>query len=173
MNRLKLFTDGSVNPKTRIGFGAALFVSPALVSQALASFDNLKSQIKTCRFENTSSTRLEIQTLLWALGDIDKPDTKVVMYTDCQNLLGLRSRRTRLEKNNYQSSKNQLLKNADLYQQFFQLCDRIDVEFIKVDGHKASALRNENDQLFALVDKACRKALRDDNCKPAIPLSIC
>lgn len=157
MNRLKLFTDGSVDPKTRIGFGAALFVH-----QSLPSLDHLKSQVKTCRFENTSSTRLELQTLLWALSGIDNPDTKIDIYTDCQNLIGLQARRYRLEKNDYRSSKNQLLRNTDLYQQFFRLCDRFDVELIKLDGHKAGRRREENDHIFTLVDKASRKALRNN-----------
>lgn len=166
MNRLKIFIDGSVDPKTRTGFGAALFISPLLTSQPLPSLENLKPRVKTCQFENTSSTRLELQTLLWALNHIDKPDTKIDIYTDCQNLLGLHARRGRLEKNNYLSSKNQCLQDADLYQQYFQLCDQFEVKLIKVDGHKTSLLRDENDHLFALVDKACRKALRNHNVQP-------
>ncbi len=65
MSELLLFTDGSVNPKLKIGYGACL-----LVYQIDLPEDNLKSQVKVKKLEHTSSTRLELQTLLWGLRNI-------------------------------------------------------------------------------------------------------
>ena len=60
-----LFTDGSVNTQSKIGYGAYL-----AVSESGLSLDSLRECVKVMRFEHTSSTKLELQTLLWALGDI-------------------------------------------------------------------------------------------------------
>ena len=153
---LILLTDGSVNAQSKIGYGAYLAVSePGL------SLDELSTRIKVKRFEQTSSTKLELQTLLWALSEIQKIDRKVIMYTDSQNIIGLPGRRDRLEQNAYRSNKNIRLNNFELYQQFYRLTDQLDCELVKVDGHKRTKQKNNIDQLFTLVDRASRKALRE------------
>ncbi len=48
-----------------------------------------------------------------------------------------------------------------IYKKFFKITDRIDCEFIKVKGHKKSSTKNEIDNIFTLVDKATRNALRE------------
>lgn len=156
MTELKLFTDGSVNTKLKIGFGAILFVSTEIFD-----FDKLKSQVQLKRFEETSSTKLEIQTLLWALSNLPKIDGKIIIYTDSQNIIGLPKRRDKLEKNNYSSKKNKLIKNHLLYKDFFNLIDTFNCEFVQVNGHKSSSQKDEIDQIFTLVDRASRNAFRD------------
>ena len=104
MDKLILFTDGSVHTQLKIGYGAYLAVYGSDFS-----VDSLKSMVKVKRFENTSSTKLELQTLIWALGEIE--GRKVVVYTDSQNIIELPRRRNRLEERDYQSSKNKLLKS--------------------------------------------------------------
>jgi ribonuclease HI len=158
MDEIMLFTDGSFNPKSDIGYGAYLAVS----EQGL-TLDLLRTRVKVRRFEQTSSTRLELQTLLWALGDIKSFKNKVIIFTDSQNIMGLTGRRERLEKNGFLSKKNKLLKNYDLYQKFFRITDRIDCVFIKVRGHRISNQKGEIDRLFTLVDMASRNALRKEN----------
>ena len=73
MNRLFLFTDGSVNVHTNIGFGACL----SIAEDRLSGID-LKSLVKVKRFEDTSSTKLELQTLLWALTEIEDKNQKII-----------------------------------------------------------------------------------------------
>ncbi len=155
MNTLKLFTDGSVNPKSNIGFGAYL-----IVPEEKRSLEALKKQVKIIKFENTSSTKLELQTLLWTLKIIQALGSKVIIYTDSQNIIGLQKRRKKLELNDYRSRKNTRLRNHELYQEFYRLTDELDCEFIKVKGHKQTKQKNHIDQLFSLVDKASRHALR-------------
>jgi ribonuclease HI len=155
MVTLRLFTDGSVNPKSRVGYGAFL-----VVPQEELYSESLKTSVKIKRFEQTSSTKLELQTLLWALTSIQGLGRKVVVFTDSQNIKGLPGRRTRLEKNDYQSKKHKRIKNYKLYQEFFKIVDQLDCEFIKVRGHKALLQKEEIDKFFTLVDKASRKALR-------------
>ncbi len=167
MNKLLLFTDGSVNTKTKIGYGAYL-----TVSDLGFSIDILNKNVKVKRFEQTSSTKLEIQTLLWALSDINISKNKVIVYTDSQNIIGLNGRRDRLEKNNYRSKTNKLINNYKLYQEFYKVIDKIDFELVKVRGHNKSNQKNYIDRLFTIVDKASRNALRNDDQYSAIHSKI-
>ncbi|XPV69761.1 MAG: RNase H family protein [Halarcobacter sp.] len=151
MNKIKLFCDGSVNPQKKTGFAAYFIYDKNLTCQNI----NLK------KFENTSSTKLELEALLWALEDETLKNKQITVYTDCQNILGLFNRKEKLEKNSYLTSTGKTVKNHELYKEFFTQCDKLDICFEKVEGHKKSSLKNEIDNLFNLVDKASRKALRE------------
>lgn len=153
-----LLTDGSVNTQSNIGYGAYL-----VVSERGLSLDSLRTRVKVRRFENTSSTKLELQTLLWALSDIQALGSKVIVYTDSQNIMGLQGRRDRFEQNDYRSKKNHRLNNYELYQEFYRITDQLDCELVKVRGHQVSNQKDDIDRLFTLVDRASRNALRGDN----------
>ncbi len=153
-----LFTDGSVNARSNIGYGAYLAVPEG--GLALIS---LRTRVKVRRFEHTSATKLELQTLLWALSDIQALGSRVIVYTDSQNIMGLPGRRDRLEQNDYRSKKNRHLGNYKLYQEFYRMIDQLDCEFVKVRGHQVSNQKDDIDRLFTLVDKASRLALRGDS----------
>lgn len=163
VNKLMLFTDGSVDAKTHIGFGAYLAIenveTPAV---------DLIAKVKTKQFDNTSSTVLEVQTLLWAIDDgisSNKEKTiKLIIYTDSQNILGLLARRKKLEQRNYYTNSGKRLKNVTIYQHFYNIIDRYDCKIIKVDGHKSLHEKNDIDKIFTLVDKASRLALRSFRC---------
>lgn len=157
MKKIKLFTDSSVNPQEKVGFGAYL-----LLKNKDISFEEMKKDIKTKRFEDTSSTKLELQTLLWSLEEINDKDVIIEIYTDCQNIIGLQDRRERLEKNNFHSSAGKLMNNHELYKYFFEKTDELNLTFIKVKGHKKNSLKDEIDTIFNLVDKASRNALREN-----------
>ncbi len=154
---IMLFTDGSVNTRSKIGYGAYLVVSDGKLSPEL-----LKAHVRVKRFEQTSSTKLELQTLLWALTDAQISRYKITVYTDSQNIIGLPKRRERFEQNDYRSKKNIRLNNYLLYQDFFRRTDQLECEFVKVRGHKVSKQKDEIDRLFTLVDRASRSALRKD-----------
>ena len=156
-----MFIDASVDPQSKVGFGAYLCTNQLSNSQRPSSTVNtLEHDIRLKRFDDTSSTQLELQALLWALANIDKSIENIVLYTDCQNLLSLKKRREKLEKTNFTSKNNTRLSNAVLYQKFFSMTDQFNCELVKVEGHKPSRIKNEVDQLFSLVDNAARKALR-------------
>lgn len=156
MKKLLLFTDGSVHAQLKIGYGAYL-----LVAEEALPIETLKAKVKTKRFENTSSTKLELQTLLWAINEIPLTSQEIIIYTDAQNIIGLPARRKRLEENNYRTSKNKILRNKELYQSFYQLLDTFDIELVKVKGHLPSKEKDGIAQIFSLVDKASRRALRE------------
>lgn len=148
---MKFFCDGSVNPQIKVGFGAYFILD-----------ENIQNQnIKTKKFENTSSTKLELEVLLWALEAKNIEEKKVQVYTDCQNIFSLLNRREKLERNNFKTSTNKIVKNELLYKEFYSFIDKYEIEFIKVKGHKKSSLKDEIDKAFNLVDKASRSALRE------------
>ncbi len=163
MHELILLTDASVNTQTGVGYGACL-----LVSEPGLSLELLRTQVKLKRFEGTSSTKLELQTLLWALGEIQPAGRKLIVYTDSQNIIGLPGRRERLEQGNYRSQKNKPLNNEGLYREFYRCIDGLDIELVKVRGHQRSEQKNDMDRLFTLVDRASRNASREyARCIPA------
>lgn len=156
MKIIKLFTDGSCHPQSKLGFAAYL-----KVQDENKSLEELKKDIKTKKFENTSSTKLEVQTLLWALNDLKCIDAQIIVYTDCQNIIGLNNRRKRFEDNNYLTAKKTLIANHDLYKEFYILMDKLNFKLIKVKGHKKTSQKDYIDDVFTLVDKASRDKLRE------------
>ncbi|MGB5158294.1 ribonuclease HI [Desulfobacterium sp. N47] len=158
VDKLSIVTDGSVNTLSKIGYGAYL-----AVFEHELSLDSLKALVKVKRFEDTSSTKLELQTVLWALSDIQVLKNQVTVYTDSRNIMNLQKRRARLEKNNFYSKNNRRLNNYELYQDFYRITDHLNCKFVKVRGHQASIQKDDIDRLFTLVDRASRNALRTDN----------
>jgi len=158
MSGIKLFCDGSVNPQSKIGFGAYFIYDETLENQ----------NIFIKKFENTSSTKLELEVLLWALDDEDLKNAEITVFTDCQNILTLLDRREKLEKNSYLTKTGKKVKNEELYKIFYSKIKKLNLNFVKIKGHKKTALKDELDNLFNLVDKASRKALREFNRKEKI-----
>jgi ribonuclease HI len=151
-----LFTDGSVNPQSKEGFGAYL-----LLNDLELSVFELEKKVKVKKFTNTSSTKLELETLLWALDDLTSKDTKVVVYTDCQNIISLKERRDGFEQKNYMTAKGKEISNHKLYRAFYTKVDKIDCEFIKVKGHNKSSKKSTIDDIFTIVDRASRNAAKN------------
>jgi ribonuclease HI len=161
MVELMLFTDGSVNNRSNVGYGAYL----AVHDHGLP-LDSLKARVKVRRFAPTSSTKLELQTLLWAIGDIQDSAARIMIYTDSQNIIGLPGRRDRFEQSDYRSKNNKRLNHYALYQEFYRMTDQLNIEFVKLSGHKGSNKKDEIDRFFSLVDKASRNAMRGEDRRP-------
>lgn len=151
-----LFTDGSVNPQQNIGFGAYLHVT-----QDIEYDESLKNKVIVKRFEETSSTKLELETLLWALSELNLKDVELTVFTDCQNILDLHVRREKFEKNDYLTKKNKKIANHKLYKKFYKITDNLNCQFVKVKGHKPKSEKDNIDKFFTLVDVTSRNALRN------------
>jgi len=151
-----LFIDGSVNPQLKIGFGAYL-----VLDENELHYDIKKDDIQSQIFEETSSTKLEIQILLYALNKIESKKYNLTIYTDCQNILTLNSRRDSFEKNNYLTKTNKIIQNSVEYKEYFRLVDFYNCTFIKLKGHKRKSTKDNIDKIFSLVDKTARAELRN------------
>lgn len=156
MTEWLLFTDGSVHTQTKNGCGAALLVT----SDNHRTLNELRDRIQVQTFTETSSTKIELQTMLWALAAVPESCAPLTVYTDSQNILGLTDRRVGFEAQNYHSKKGLPLRNAALYQAFFRMIDDRGFKLVKVKGHKSVAQRDPIDRLFNLVDKASRAACK-------------
>ncbi|MCW3786947.1 ribonuclease HI [Plebeiibacterium sediminum] len=155
-NPVYLFTDVSVNPKSKIGYGAILYTED--VNQ---SIEELKSQVKLNQFTDTSSTKLELENLLWGLSLVtEKGFSKIIVHTDSQNVLSLLNRRKRLEDNNYQTKGNKQVNHHQLYKAFFEFYDTYHIEIVKIKGHQPGRDKSTLESIFTLVDRASRQALR-------------
>jgi len=167
INSFALFTDVSLNPELKLGLGAFLVVPSSFLEVTPHSIESLKlaERLMFRRFECTSSTRLEVQTVLWALEDYRNKLTvpgprKLQVYSDSQCVAGLLRRRNKLEVNGFLSKRTtRLLKNTSLYHQFYEFYDEMGFEVIKVAGHTRSCSRNTVHCIFSFVDREVRKAL--------------
>ncbi|NJO90949.1 MAG: ribonuclease H [Chloroflexia bacterium] len=158
MTELVLFTDGSVHSESKTGIGGFL-----LLEKPYQFSEDFKDKICLKHFENTSSTKLEIQTLLWALSEVNITYYKLTVYTDSQNIISLPGRQKKLEQNGFMTSKNKLHENHLLYKELFNYLNEKNIEFIKIKGHQPKQNKEQEDLLFSLVDKAVRKASRTLN----------
>ena len=160
VTNIYLFCDASVEPLSKVGFGAFLILSREELRQA--DLSNLKNQVQIQKFSATSSTKLEIQVILHALQLLKKENFHLTIFTDSQNIENLLNRREKLEARNYLSkSKNAEIINADLYRQFFNLYDIFKFDVIKLHGHMRKTEKDHFHEIFTLVDRSSRKALRN------------
>jgi ribonuclease HI len=168
MNSFALFTDVSLNPKLKLGVGAYLVVPASFLKVSPHNIEKYEvaEQLVVRRFEGTSSTKLEVQTVLWALKDYRNEIKvsglrKLYVYSDSQCIAGLLRRRPGLEVNGYLCKRtNRLLKNTALYRKFYEFYDELGFEVIKVAGHTSSCSHDTVHCIFSCVDKEVRKALK-------------
>jgi ribonuclease HI len=150
---IRLFCDGSVNVHTHVGFGAYL-----MVPENSTQDEALHVKLKT--FIETSSTKLELQTLLWAVEEVRGMSDEIVIYTDSQNIITLPSRKERFERRGYATNHKKIHEHAELYQAFYKVMDELKCTLVKVKGHKLECDKDAMDRYFTLVDRASREALR-------------
>ncbi|WP_263832676.1 ribonuclease HI [Sulfurospirillum oryzae] len=155
MSRIWLFSDGSVNTQTHVGFGAYVIVHEDAPFDAHSAL-----HVKVKAFTQTSSTKLELQTLLWALEEVKVFGKPIIIHTDSQNIIGLETRRERFERNGYETKQKRVHEHAKLYQAFYAMMDSVECSLVKVKGHKLTCKKDEVDRYFTLVDRAAREALR-------------
>ena len=164
-----IFSDVSVDPRLKTGFGAYLAISENELGSIAGmenSADALNNKLKLKQFTATSSTQLEIETVLWALQDTLERQPllaqNINLYTDSQGIVNLPRRRTALEQSGFISAATgKALHQAALYRAFYQLHDQTGFKLTKLKGHRKGADKTGVDRIFSFVDKAARKALRE------------
>lgn len=158
----------SLDPKRKLGVGAYLVVPASFVEVPPHSIERsaVTERLVVRRFEDTSSTKLEVQTVLYALEDFqnelkgDGP-VKLQIYSDSQCVAGLLARRQRLEAGRFISrGKNHQITNASLYRKFYEFHDSLGFEIIKVSGHARSFSHDTVHRIFSCVDREVRQELK-------------
>lgn len=167
MNSYALFTDVSVNPQSKLGIGGYLLVPASFLEAEPHEIEHseVSARLKIKRFEGTSSTKLEVQTVLWALGNLpEELNGSAVkglqLYTDSQCVAGLVSRRSSLTNGDFIAKRSgQPLTNALLYREFYAAYDHLDFQLSKVSGHSRASSHDTVQRIFSYVDREVRKAL--------------
>lgn len=166
-----LFTDVSLNPQRRSGVGGYLLVPLSFLNceaQAIEQSE-VSARLKIKWFAETSSTKLELQTLLWALSDAQEMFQGVTfeslrVYTDSQCITGLVSRRSGLASSDFIAKRSgKPLANALIYREFYEAYDRLGFQLYKVAGHSPTGSHDTVQRVFSYVDREVRKALARQN----------
>ena len=168
MNSFSLFTDASLNPRRKLGVGAYLLVPSSFmeVSPHRIERSAINERLVARRFEDTSSTKLEVQTVLYALEDFQNQSkgagpVRLQVYSDSQCIAALLGRRQGLEVNRFMSKgKNRQITNASLYQKFYEFHDELGFEVIKMAGHTQSCSHDTVQRIFSCVDREVRRLLK-------------
>jgi len=155
-----IYTDASFSKNHGLAvLGYALFQNQQEHDDILLSNKNIVLSV----VQETNNIRAEIRASLLALQKCTE-SCAVTLYTDCQNIVNLISRRSRLEKTHFVSqSSGQVLANADLYKEFYALYDRMRPEVVWIKGH-ASKSKQKTDKVqknFSSLDKEVRRFLRE------------
>jgi len=159
-----LFTDVSASPGLKLGVGAYVMVPASFleISSGVSERPEILRRLKVRRFEGTSSTRLELQTVLWALAENRQvPHGSLTVYSDSQCVSGLLRRKPRLVAGGFLSKKtNQELASAPLYRAFYEFHNESGFQAVKLAGHSPSRTHDTAHRIFSIVDKEARKALK-------------
>jgi ribonuclease HI len=167
MNSFALFTDVSVNLQLKLGIGGYLLVPLQYLEVEPNNIlrNAVSAGLKTRSFADTSSTRLEVQTVLWALEELEGKlaggtPGGLRIYTDSQCVTGLARRRAGLEQMGFISKRTGLpLTNAPLYRAFYAAYDQLGFQLIKVPGHSRASSHDTVQRIFSYVDREVRQAL--------------
>jgi len=168
MNRFSIFTDVSLNPGRKLGIGAYLVVPASFmeVPDLIIDTSEATGRLVLRRFEDTSSTRLEVQTVLSALQDfrneLEVADpVKLQVYSDSQCVAGLLGRRQGLETGGFMSkARKRQMALVHLYRKFYDLHDALGFEVIKVAGHTPYSSHDNVQRIFSCVDREARRELK-------------
>jgi ribonuclease HI len=162
-----LYTDASFSHLENLG------VSGFYVFEGTSQHENSQPNshgLKTYFFKEENNIRAEIVGALFALNhfmsdckakNLALNSVDLNLYSDCQTLTNLLSRREKLEATDYISErKKTTLVNADLYKQFFKVYDDLKPQIHWLEGHFKKATMTLTQKNFQVVDKQVRKELR-------------
>jgi ribonuclease HI len=163
-----IFTDISLDPRSRIGVAGCLLLPIAFLDTPTHDIDRgeLSGKLLCRQFTDTSSTKLELQGALWGveLYRTLVPDHErcgLRLYTDSQCVSGLPARRERLEGSGYQAARSgRRLANAGLYAELFAAKDELGFEIVKVAGHSRTSSHDSVQRIFSIVDRGARQSLK-------------
>ncbi len=166
MNYYTIFCDASAHPQTKAGVGAYLLIKQSYQAIESSTIIPTEANIRNCKgkmFENTSSTKCELQTFLWVIDDIKESlvePYKITFCTDSQGITSLERRKEKLIKNNFNNYHGIELHNAEFYKEFYKQQDIYKFNVIKVKGHSPKSQQTTITSIFSIIDKFTRNELR-------------
>ena len=164
-----VYSDGSFNKTKGIGVGGYLIFD----NEADHTTQNRDVAVFTIEpIQETNNIRVELAAAIRALiathrliraqSPESTDDVVVDLFTDSTAVASLPGRRAGLEATGYLGKrKGIVLACADLYADFYEMQDKLNLSVHQVRGHVPNAQRSSIERHFSVVDKAVRKALRD------------
>jgi len=167
MNNFALFTDVSVDPQRRLGIGGYLLVPASFLEVEPGDIEQgaVAARLVAKRFVETTSTKLEVQTVLWALDEVREGHAgpapgSLRIYTDSQCVAGLMGRRAALTDRGFVARRSGMpLAHAPLYRAFYAAHDQLGFQLTKLAGHARADTHDTAQRIFSHVDREVRKAL--------------
>ena len=151
---IEVYSDGSCNPKFKIGGWAAIIF-----------FQNKKMMLKGIQF-NTTHNRMELLGTIKALEYIKENFLKfnyIKIYSDSQYLVRLLERKEKLKKSNFLKKSGEPIQNNDLVKDIVTYIDSMHIEFIKVKAHqKKSDKKNFNREVDILSRNLIRTYIKEN-----------
>lgn len=144
MKQIKIFTDGSFNPKTKTGALAYLIIN---------SEDEIIKEHSEI-IENTSQHRMELKAVIFALDTLDEPccvklysDSGLIVKAFNDGLMGNWADR------DWKTNAGNDRANKDLWFLLLEIIEKHNIEWIKIKSHSGNYYNSK-------VDKLARKTLR-------------
>lgn len=132
---IKIYTDGSCLNNPGNGGWAAIINDNETIKKISGSV------------KDTTNNKMELTAPIMALQEIDK-NNEIEIYTDSQYVrLGITEWIHKWIKNNWQTSKKELVKNKELWMQLYELTKSYKIKWIWVKAHAGNALNEEVDLL--------------------------
>jgi len=147
-NIIKIYTDGSCNPKFKIGGWASiiLFNDHKFILQGISS--------------DTTHNGMELFAVISSINYIENEFTDyktIIVYTDSQYVVNIPQRQAKLTSKLFLTKQGNLIQNSDLVKNLIHLIQSSNIELVKVKAHqKSSSIINYNRE----VDILCRKIVR-------------
>jgi len=152
-----IYTDASFNKANEFAVTGFVYYHSTVEHESIPAS---KMEIKFCTLSESNNIRAEIQGAIDALQSCPE-GSQVTLFTDCQTVCDLPRRRKKLEQTNYISKTNGTrLANADLYDIFFKLTDRVQLDIHWLKGHSPKLGLSQIQQNFSHLDKKVRSLLR-------------
>ena len=140
---IKIYTDGSCLNNPGDGGWAAIIN----YNDKIIKIDGSE--------KNTTNNRMELMAPINALKKIDQ-NNKIEIYTDSQYVkLGITEWIHKWNKNNWQTSKKEDVKNKELWIELYELTKLFEINWIWVKAHSGNVLNEE-------VDLLAKKAAESD-----------
>lgn len=165
-----IFTDAATSSQSGIAIGAFLFLEQHRVNEYAgyspeALFSKISERIVYKKYFSKKSTWSEIRIVIDALHVLEESvgtDFNVELYTDCQSLCDLLTRRKpKLEQNNFITRSGKVLANAEIYKELFVMANKFHINIVKLKGHTSISHRlTLPEKIFAILDKSSRRELR-------------
>jgi ribonuclease HI len=157
MKTIYIYSDASFSKPSGTGIiGFACIAGEDTHLKTFLTTDDIQIE----KIKETNNIRCEIKSAIHAI-ESRKQSDRVILFTDCESIVNLPTRRQKLEKMQFKNKRGQILKNADLYVKFFSLMDKFHIEIRWIKGHTPEAGQDHIHKNFSVVDQAVRKKLRE------------